>query len=182
MIYHDPFSEAGSGEQILVTVGKKLELIEREQGLFSCRKLHPYGARSVQGVLVYQSTLELCSDIPSFRSTEQDLPMEYYHTVLIPGSKLGRSLEKHQGPPLVTSSFVEILNVNRFQAAMQRPAPGMLFFQTLHWPNAIAGLSTCAREERKGASRHAPVSKAVIGYLPHTNHSSSRCAARDTLG
>jgi len=36
-----------------------------------------------------------------------------------------------------------------------------LFFQTLHWPIASAGLSTCAREEKKGASRHVPMSKTV---------------------
>jgi hypothetical protein len=34
-----------------------------------------------------------------------------------------------------------------------------LFFQTLHWQWPSAGLSTCAREEKKGVSQHFPRSK-----------------------
>jgi hypothetical protein len=36
-----------------------------------------------------------------------------------------------------------------------------LFFQTLHWLITRAGLSTCAREEKKGASQHVLMSKTV---------------------
>jgi len=36
-----------------------------------------------------------------------------------------------------------------------------MFFQTLHWLITSAGLSTCAREEKKGASQHVPMSKTV---------------------
>ena len=54
-----------------------------------------------------------------------------------------------------------ISTVNPLQDATQRPTPSMLFFQTLHWQWASAGLSTCAREEKKGASWHVPMSEMV---------------------
>ena len=51
--------------------------------------------------------------------------------------------------------------VNPLQDATQRPTPSMLFFQALHWRIVSAGLSTCAREEKKGASHNVPMSKTV---------------------
>ena len=42
------------------------------------------------------------------------------------------------------------------------------FFMDPSGAGTSAGLLTCAREEKKGASQHVPMSKSIVGCLPPT--------------